>query len=85
MDFIKYISTSKRTDEDEAEYTIIKLTRGRLTGGFLFFPSGPAGLLHFQARIGVHQLIPFNAGESYHLDDCIIPFHLRIDLITPPY
>lgn len=85
MDFIKYISTSKRTDEDEAEYTVIKLTRGRLTGGFLFFPSGPAGLLHFQARIGVHQLIPFNAGESYHLDDCMVPFHLRIDLITPPY
>lgn len=85
MDFIKYIETSKRTDEIDAEITTIKLTRGRLTGGFLFFPSGPAGKLHFQARIGVHQLIPFNAGESYHLDDCMVPFHFGIDLVVPPY
>ena len=85
MDFIKYISTPLDTAETNAQITTIKLTRGRLTGGFLFFPSGPAGKLHFQARIGVHQLIPFNSDESYHMDDCMIPFHLGIDLIIPPY
>ena len=85
MDFTKYISTVVGRDAAAPLTTTIKLTRGRLTGGFLFFPSGPAGTLHFLARIGVHQLIPFNSGESYHMDDCMIPFHLGIDLLTPPY
>jgi len=85
VDFTKYISTPKNTAETDAKITNIKLTRGRLVGGFLFFPSGPAGTLHFLARIGPQQLIPFNAGESYNLDDCVIPFHLEIDLSTPPY
>jgi len=74
MDFVKYIDTVVGHDAADPLTTTIKLTRGRLTGGFLFFPSGPAGTLHFLARIGVHQLIPFNSGESYHMDDCMIPF-----------
>ena len=85
MDFVKYIDTVVGRDAADPVTTTIKLTRGRLTGGFLFFPSGPAGKLHFLARIGVHQLIPFNSGESYHMDDCTIPFHIGIDLLTPPY
>ena len=85
MDFVKYIDTVIGRDAADPLTTTIKLTRGRLTGGFLFFPSGPAGKLHFLARIGVHQLIPFNSGESYHMDDCMIPFHIGIDLLTPPY
>jgi len=85
VDFVKYISTAIGRDASDPVTTTIKLTRGRLTGGFLFFPSGPAGKLHFQARIGVHQLIPFNSDESYHMDDCMVPFHLGIDLMTPPY
>jgi len=51
----------------------------------LFFPSGPAGKLHFLARIGVHQILPFNTGENYRLHDCVIPFHLSIVLQEPPY
>lgn len=85
MDFVKYISTPKNTAEADAKTTTIKLTRGRLTGGFLFFPSGPAGKLHMLARIGIHQLIPFNSGEAYHLDDCMVPFHIGINLSTPPF
>lgn len=85
MDFIKYVSTPLGTLEADAKITTLKLTRGRLTGGFVFFPSGPAGLLYMRANIGVHQLIPFNSGEAYHLDDCMVPFHLGIDLISPPY
>lgn len=85
MDFTKYISTPAETTEADPLTTTIKLTRGRLVGGFVFFPSGPAGTLHFVARMGPQQLIPFNAGESYSLDDCVIPFHLKIDLSTPPY
>jgi len=85
VDFVKYISTPLETAESSPLVTSIKLTRGRLMGGFVFFPSGPAGKLYVLARIGEHQLIPFNKGESYHLDNCVIPFHLGIDLDQPPY
>jgi len=85
VDFVKYISTPLETAEASAKITTLKLTRGRLTGGFVFFPSGPAGVLHLQAKIGVHQLIPFNAGESYNMDACMVPIHIGIDLLQPPY
>ena len=85
MDFLKYISTPKLTAEDAPKITTIKLTRGRLTGGFLFFPSGPAGLLHVIARVASHQILPYNTGEDFRLDACVVPFTLGIDLIEPPY
>lgn len=85
MDFVKYISTAVGRDVSNPLTTTLKLTRGRLTGGFLFFPSGPAGVLHFYARIGIHQILPFNTGENFRLDDCVIPFTLGIDIIEPPF
>jgi len=85
MDFSIYISTLAKTWESDPEITPLRLSRGRLTGGFLFFPPGPAGVLHFQARIGKLQIIPFTPGESYQLDDCVIPFSLGIDLFEPPF
>jgi hypothetical protein len=85
MDILQYISTPKNTLEVAPLITTIKLTKGRLTGGSLFFPSGPAGKLHFIARIGVHQIIPFNTGENLRLDDCVVPLSLGFDLIEPPF
>ena len=85
MDFTKYISTPANTAEAAALVTRLKLTKGRLTGGLLYFPSGPAGTLHFQARVGIHQILPFNTGENLRLDDCIFPVSLGIDLNEPPY
>jgi len=85
MDFLKYISTPAGTTEAAPLITTIKLTRGRLTGGFLYFPAGPAGKLHFIARVGIHQIVPFNTGESYRLNDCVVPLDLGITLKTPPY
>lgn len=85
MDIVRYINTLKNTTEDNALVTTIKLTRGRLTGGLIYFPSGPAGKLHFLARIGVHQIIPFNTGQNLRLDDCVFPLALGIDLLEPPY
>lgn len=85
MDFAKYISTPAGTAETAPLITTLKLTKGRLTGGFLYFPSGPAGVLHFLARIGIHQILPFNSGENYRLDDVVIRFSLGIDLADPPY
>lgn len=85
MDIVQYINTLKNTTEDNALVTTIKLTRGRLTGGLIYFPSGPAGKLHFLARIGVHQIIPFNTGQNLRLDDCVTPLSIGIDLLEPPY
>lgn len=85
MDFLKYIDTPITNGEDNPLLTPLKLTRGRLTGGFVYFPTGPAAKLHFLARMGIHQIIPFNTGEDYRLNDCVVPFHLEIDLLEPPY
>ncbi len=85
MDFVQYISTPVGKDVSNPLTTTLKLTRGRLTSGFLFFPSGPAGTLHFLAKIGTHQIIPFNTGQNLRLDDCVVPFTLGIDLLEPPF
>jgi hypothetical protein len=85
MDILQYISTPANTTEASPLVTKIKLTRGRLTGGSLYFPSGPAGKLHFLARVGVHQIIPFNTGQNVRLDDAVLPLSLGIDLLEPPY
>ncbi len=85
MDILQYISTPLNTTEASPLKTTIKLTRGRLTGGAIYFPPGPAGKLHFIARLGVHQIIPFNTGQNIRLDDAVFPLSLGIDLLEPPY
>lgn len=85
MDFLYYISTPKNTPSIPGQVLKVHLTRGRLTGGFLFFPSGPAGKLHFLARLCGHQMLPFSPGENYRLDDCVVPFSLEIDMLEPPF
>jgi hypothetical protein len=85
MDILQYISTPKETLNADRLITTIKLTRGRLTGGSIYFPSGPAGKLHFLARIGIHQIIPFNTGQNLALDDCVFPLSLGFDLVEPPF
>lgn len=85
MDFLRYITTPKNTTEDDPLVTTLKITKGRLSGGFVYFPTGPAGLLHFRAQIGVHQIIPFNTGANYRLNGCVVPFHLAIDLPDAPF
>lgn len=85
MDYVLYISTPLNTLKTAPKISSLKLSRGRLCGGFLYFPAGPAGVLHFIAKVGTHQIIPFNIDENYRLNDCIVPLHLDIDLVLPPY
>ena len=85
MDFLQYISTPALTLESNPLVTKLRLTHGRLIGGYLHFPYGPAATLHFLARIGNHQILPFNTGQNYRLDDAVMPFTLGIDLTEPPY
>lgn len=85
MDFVKYISTPAGQTEVNPLITRMNLTRGRLVGGCVYFPYGPEGTLHFLARIGIHQILPFNTGENLRLDDAVFPFSLGIDLVEPPF
>jgi len=85
MDFSLYISTPANTSEASPLISSLTLTKGRLVGGFLFFPSGPAGTLHLIAKIGKVQIIPFNTGQNYALNRCIMPLTIDIDISQPPY
>jgi len=85
VDYVLYISTPKNTTEPDPLITPLRLSKGRLSGGFLYFPRGPSGVLHFIARIGVHQIAPFNVGQSYRLNQALIPLDLNIDFFEPPY
>lgn len=85
MDFIAYINTLTTDTEGSPKTTSIHLTSGRLTGGFLYFPRGPSGYLHFIAKIGTHQIVPYNVGQTYRLNGCVVPLHLDIDFFKPPF
>ncbi len=85
MDFSAYISTPKNTTDSTPKITTIRLTRGRLIGGFLFFPSGPAAKLHLIAKIAGHQVLPFTPGQDFSLDDCVVPLSMGIDILEPPF
>ena len=85
MDFLAFIQTPKDTPESAPLITTIRLTRGRLTGGWIYFPYGPAGTLHIVITRGIHQLFPFNTGQNLSLDDAVIQLSLGIDLDQPPY
>jgi len=85
VDYISYISTPKNTEYADPKITTIILSKGRLTGGFLFFPRGPSGYLHFVAKVGIHQICPFNSDQSYRLNGCVVPLDINIDFFLPPY
>lgn len=85
MDYIQYISTPKNTPESNPKETIIHLTRGRIVGGWVYFPYGPAGKLHLQIWRSETQIAPANRGESYCLDDAVVPLSIDIWLDEPPY
>jgi len=85
MDFLQYISTPPGQKESDPLKTPITLTAGRLSGGFLYFPRGPDGLLHFIAEIAGHQILPYNTGQNYRLNGAVVQLHLDIDFYQPPY
>lgn len=85
MDYVCYINTPANTSESSPVKTTLKLSRGRLTGGFLFFPRGPSGYLHFSAYIATWKILPYNKEASYRLNGCVVPLHLDIDFFEPPF
>lgn len=85
MDYQVYISTPKETQENSPLETTIHLTKGKISGGWVYFPYGPAGVLHLQLFRGGEQIAPANRGKSYNLDDAVIPLSLELDLDEPPF
>ena len=85
MDYVVYISTPANTLETAPLKTRLYLSKGRLTGGFLYFPRGPSGYLHFVVKVGTHQIAPYNIDQSYRLNGCVVPLYLNIDFFEPPF
>ena len=86
MDYAVYITTAHSTyTEASPKVTTIKLTKGLITGGFIYFPSGPAANLHLKVRRGIHQVIPANPGQNLALDDCVVPLFPNIEIDEPPF
>lgn len=85
MDYLTKISTPANTHETAPKLTTIQLTRGRITGGFIAFPPGPAGTLNVVLKIASHQIAPYNLGQAYALNACIVDLSLNIDLKEPPF
>lgn len=85
MDFSANISTPTTATQAAPKKTRLPLTKGRITGGTLFFPPGPAGTLHLIAKIGKHQIIPFNTGQNYALDNTTLDLNIDIDISEPPF
>lgn len=85
MDFIYSITTPQNTLEAAPLVTPVKLTRGKLVSGWIYFPSDALNNLYFIARIGSHQVTPFNPSSSITLSDCIAPLTFGIELKEPPF
>jgi len=85
MDYLRHITTEHSTYTEAApKQTVMLITKGRIVGGWLFFPSGPAGTLHVVVRRGIHQVFPVDPGNSYALDDCVIPLFGGVEITQPP-
>lgn len=85
MDFLKAVTTAHSTYTEGAPLiTRLRLTLGRLVGGWLYFPTGPSGVLHFKASIGGHQILPSTPDQDYALNDCVVPLHLDYDIDDYP-
>jgi len=86
MDFLKYISTPHSVyTENSPMKTIWPITKGQIVHGWIYFPSGPAGLLHVIVKRAKTQLFPMDTGQSYRLDDCIVLLNGNYWIDQPPY
>ena len=61
------------------------LTRGKLVRIGVFFPPGPATLVHVVCRHNLHQLIPANYDGTLNYDDIMIYTDLEYEMVDAPY
>ena len=65
--------------------TLATLTRGKLKRIRVFFPPGPATLVHVVCRHNLHQLVPANFDGTLNYDDISVITELDYDLVDVPY
>lgn len=63
----------------------VKLTRGTLTEIRVYFPPGPATLVHVQVLRALHTLMPANPDGELNFDDLMITSRLEYNLSGRPY
>jgi len=86
MDYIAHITTEHSIyTRAEPKRTVLKMSRGRVTEGWVYFPSGPAGTLHAVILRASLQIAPVDRDQSYALDDVIAPLRPAFDLHQPPF
>lgn len=86
MDYLKYISTEHTVySEANPKKTIMSIARGTIVGGWIYFPSGPAGLLNCIVRKAKFQIFPNEQGQTYRLDNCMAPLFGNVEILQPPY
>jgi len=79
------ITTPKNTLETAKQKTVCQLEKGIIKHFEVFFPPGPAGLLHIQIARGNYQIWPKNTDDSFAADDVTISFNDEFSLKEPPY
>jgi len=85
MDYLRRITTEHSVyTEAKPKRTIMPMTKGRIVGGWIYFPSGPAGTLHIAVLRGIHQLCPIDPGNNYALDDCVVALFINLEINQPP-
>jgi len=86
VDYLATITTEHSTyTKAEPKRTTIKMSRGRITAGWVYFPSGPAGLLNLILLRASYQIAPVDPQQSYRLDDAIATLTPGFDLHQPPF
>lgn len=85
MDYTAHITTPLSTAATAPVTTRIKVDRGFLRAGWIYFPVGPSGLLHCQLFHGNSQIAPANRGASFNLNNVLMPFLIGINIDEPPF
>lgn len=79
------ITTSANTTEANATETDLPLGHGIIHKIDIYFPPGCSGLLHVVIRDALHQVFPFNRGESFAGNGETISFLEHLSLEAEPY
>lgn len=85
MIYVFPITTPPSTPEASKLKTILTLTRARITGMQVHFPSGHLGLTHIGINRGLHQFFPANPEASFSSSGEAIVWKEDVLLDTPPY
>ena len=73
------------TPANQPVEALATLTRGKINRINVFFPPGPATLVHVVARHNLHQLVPANYDGTLNYDDTTIVSELDYNIVDAPY